>query len=81
MKYIWIGMLIAVDATWWIASIADIMSAMKIVKSHRRCSNIGDFIKYVVNELDDSTTYCISLHIAALFFVSMYIYTMDKIDK
>lgn len=79
MKYIWIGMLLAIDAMWWIWSIADIISTVKVVKNNRRYNNIADFIKCIAEELDDSTSYCIALHIAALFFVSLYIYTMDKV--
>jgi hypothetical protein len=78
MKYIWIGMLIVIDATWWIWSIADIVSTVKVVKNHKRYSNIAEFIKCIVEELDDSTSYCIALHISALFFVSLLVWVWYK---
>lgn len=76
MEYIWIGMLLGIDAIWCISSIADVVSTVEVEKNNRQNNNIADFIKCIVEELDDSTLYCIALHITALF---LYIWAMDKL--
>jgi hypothetical protein len=49
------------------------------VKSHRRYSGIGDFINCMVEELDESTTGFIALHIFVLFFGSLVAWMNFKI--
>lgn len=70
MRYIWIWMLLGIDAIWWILSIVDVVRTVKFVKNNRQYSSVGDFIDCMIEKLEGSTIQCILLHIFVLFIAS-----------
>jgi hypothetical protein len=71
MRYVWMWILLGIDVVWLISSIVDVVHAVRYVKNNRRYDNIGDFVDCMVEELEESTTGFIALHIFVLFIVSL----------
>lgn len=71
MRYVWIWMLLGVDAVWLISSIVDIVKTVHFVKECGQYDSVGDFMYCMVEELEQSTIGFIALHVFMLFVVSL----------
>lgn len=70
MRYVWIWILLGIDVIWLISSIVDIVKTARYVKEHEQYDSIGDFVNYMVGELEENTIGFIALHLFVLFIVS-----------
>ena len=70
MRYVWIWMLLGIDAVWLISSIVDVVKTVRFVKKNKQYDSIGDFMDCMIVELEESTIGFIALHLFVLFVVS-----------
>lgn len=70
-KYIWICILVVIDAVWLISSIVDVVDTVNCIRKDEQYNSVGNFINCVIGDLEDSTKGFISLHFMVLFIVSL----------
>lgn len=70
MKYIWIVMLMVIDAIWIVASVIEFSRAVNVTLKWKYDSTL-DLINDLLTEVEDYATGCLFAHIFALFLISL----------
>lgn len=70
MKYVWIIMLVVIDAIWIEMSVVEFSRAVNVIPK-RKCSSIFEWIDDLLVEVEDYATGCLFAHIFALFLISL----------
>lgn len=70
MKYIWIVMLMVIDAIWIVASVIEFSRAVNVTLKWKYDSTL-DLINDLLTEVEDYATGCLFTHVFALFLISL----------
>lgn len=77
MKYIWIIMLAIIDAVWIIATILEIIRAVKVIKQWD-CDSLFDWIYNFMFDVEGWAKGCISVHVLMLFAYSFFLFVSSS---
>ena len=73
MKYVWIIMLIVIDAFWIIATILEIIRAVKVIKQWD-CDSLFDWIYNFMFDVSGWAKGCMGVHALYLFIYSLLLF-------
>lgn len=73
MKYIWIIMLVVIDAFWIIATILEFIRAVKAIKQWD-CDSLFDWIDNFMLDVAGWAVRCVGVHALFLFIYSLLLF-------